>query len=115
MKLSQREQLNGVSLIPDLIHVVREGVSWKRTAGEFLKTPYIPWRYTSGNWDVIIFKFDKTTANFSTPENNDIILCFDKTAKRIIIAMALGSFEATTVNLEDNTKFIRFYDGNALL
>lgn len=115
MKLSQREQLNGVSLVSDLIHVVRDGESWKRPVGELLKSSYIPWRYTSENWEVILFKFDKTVVNYATPQENDLVLCIDRTAKRMILALCLGAFSATTANLEDSAKFMRFIDTTALL
>jgi hypothetical protein len=114
-KLTDRGALAGVSIPTDLIHVVRDGMSYKREVGNLLTSGAIPWRFTLEGFQIILLKADRESLNFSNVETNDVVICINPTTERMIVAISLGEFSPVLANLEDREKFLRFIDGNALL
>lgn len=114
-KLSERTELAGGSILTDLIHVVRGGVSYKRQLSNILDTSQIPFRITSGNREFIIFKKVPSDSTTNVLAVGDILLYIDTDAERLVLGIAKAAMSSYPTDLDDDTKFMKFLDQSALL
>ena len=115
MKLTERNQLAGTSTSTDLVHLVRGGISYKSALSTVLDNSKIPFRVTDADVEFIIFKKDPDQTTTQVLSDGDFLIYINRTDKRMIIGMAIGSVSSYPTDLTNTLKFLRFYDGNAML
>jgi hypothetical protein len=114
-KLTDRSELGGGTQGTDQVHVVRSAVSYRRQVSNLFNTGYVPGRVATGNAEMIVFKKDPETTPTAVLAADDILIYIDTTADRMIVGIAVAAVSTYPTDLEDNAKFLRFYDGASLL
>ena len=113
MKLSQRDQLGGVSQDNDTFHTVRGGQSFKRLFSDIMNTSRVPFRRVSGNREFLISRKDQTISPSQILQDGDILLYIDRDVKRMVLGMAIDEVSSYPNDLDDTLKFMKFIDNKA--
>jgi hypothetical protein len=117
-KLTDKDELGGESALTDQLHIVRAGVSYRRSLDNFLKTGKIPYRTVqTGDREMIVFRADPEANQTNVLEAGDFVIWFDlgSGVERMIIGVCIDDVSSYPTDLENSAKFIRFLDVTSML